>query len=112
MPALLAAFIKKSSTPDGASVAFGHSGDFGGGGEVWTAALDGSGREIVGFFAELRGMSGLGRADELADRFEADLDRPLGKLSRGNRTRAAKLLGMSFGIQRIQAAIAPDHGFT
>jgi ABC-2 type transport system ATP-binding protein len=44
-----------------------------------------SGREIVGFFAELRGMSGLGRADELADRFEADLDRPLGKLSRGNR---------------------------
>jgi ABC-2 type transport system ATP-binding protein len=30
-------------------------------------------------------MDGLGRAPELAHRFEANLDRPLGKLSRGNR---------------------------
>ncbi len=44
-----------------------------------------SGREIVSFFAELRGVRGLGRSRELAERFEADLDRPLGKLSRGNR---------------------------
>ncbi len=44
-----------------------------------------TGREIVAFFARLRGLRGSGRADRLAERFEADLDRPLGKLSRGNR---------------------------
>jgi ABC-2 type transport system ATP-binding protein len=44
-----------------------------------------TGREIVSFFAELRGLSGLGRAPQLAERFEADLDRRLGELSRGNR---------------------------
>ena len=37
------------------------------------------------YLAELRGIRGLGRAAELAERFEADLDRPLGELSRGNR---------------------------
>ncbi len=30
-------------------------------------------------------MTGLGRTDELAERFQADLDRPLHELSRGNR---------------------------
>jgi len=44
-----------------------------------------TGREILGFFAQVRGMDGLGRAPELAERFQADLDRPLGALSRGNR---------------------------
>jgi beta-exotoxin I transport system ATP-binding protein len=44
-----------------------------------------TGREIVAYFARLRGMRGIGRAGRLAERFEADLDRPLGKLSRGNR---------------------------
>jgi beta-exotoxin I transport system ATP-binding protein len=44
-----------------------------------------TGRELLEFFAELRGMEGLGRGPELARRFEANLDRPLGKLSRGNR---------------------------
>jgi ABC-2 type transport system ATP-binding protein len=44
-----------------------------------------SGRELVTYLAELRGIRGLGRAGELAERFEADLDRPLGELSRGNR---------------------------
>jgi beta-exotoxin I transport system ATP-binding protein len=44
-----------------------------------------TGREIVTYFAGLRGMRDLGRASSLAERFEADLDRPLGKLSRGNR---------------------------
>ena len=44
-----------------------------------------TGREIVTLFAELRGISGLGRAADLARRFEADLDRRLGELSRGNR---------------------------
>ncbi|WP_028063912.1 ABC transporter ATP-binding protein [Solirubrobacter soli] len=44
-----------------------------------------TGRELLTFLADLRGVAGLGRADELAQRFQADLDRPLGQLSRGNR---------------------------
>jgi ABC-2 type transport system ATP-binding protein len=44
-----------------------------------------TGREVVSLLAALRGMDGLGRAAELADRFHADLDRPVGHLSRGNR---------------------------
>ncbi|MGI9099541.1 MAG: hypothetical protein ACR2H2_13810 [Solirubrobacteraceae bacterium] len=44
-----------------------------------------TGREIVAFFATLRGLHGLGRAAELAERFSADLDRSVGHLSRGNR---------------------------
>ncbi|HEX6020350.1 MAG TPA: ABC transporter ATP-binding protein [Solirubrobacter sp.] len=44
-----------------------------------------TGRELVTYLAELRGTRGLGRAMELAERFQADLDRPLGELSRGNR---------------------------
>jgi ABC-2 type transport system ATP-binding protein len=44
-----------------------------------------TGRDLVAFLAELRGVRGLGRADALAERFDAELDRPLGDLSRGNR---------------------------
>jgi ABC-2 type transport system ATP-binding protein len=44
-----------------------------------------TGRDLLTFLADLRGVPGLGRAAELADRFHADLDRPLGQLSRGNR---------------------------
>ncbi len=44
-----------------------------------------TGREVVALLAALRGMDGLGRAPELAERFHADLDRPVGHLSRGNR---------------------------
>ena len=44
-----------------------------------------TGREILTFLAALRGMPGLGRATELAERFSAQLDRPVGHLSRGNR---------------------------
>jgi beta-exotoxin I transport system ATP-binding protein len=44
-----------------------------------------TGRDLLRFFAELRGMNGIGCAQELAQRFEADLSRPLGDLSRGNR---------------------------
>src|SRR4051794_12979829 len=35
-----------------------------------------SGRELLTYLAELRGVAGLGRAAELAERFDADLDRP------------------------------------
>jgi len=44
-----------------------------------------TGAELLAFFARMRGMSGLGRATELAERFEADLSRRLKELSRGNR---------------------------
>ncbi|WP_372788231.1 ABC transporter ATP-binding protein [Paraconexibacter sp.] len=44
-----------------------------------------TGREMLREFATLRGMRDLGRAGELAERFEAALDRPLHELSRGNR---------------------------
>jgi ABC-2 type transport system ATP-binding protein len=44
-----------------------------------------TGREFLRFCAEARGMSGLGNGSLLAQRFEADLDRRIGELSRGNR---------------------------
>ena len=44
-----------------------------------------SGRELVTYLASIRGVRGLGRSHALAQRFEADMDRPLGELSRGNR---------------------------
>jgi ABC-2 type transport system ATP-binding protein len=53
-------------------------GDFGFG-------RDTPGRQAVQLLARLRGIDGIGRAEELAARFRADLDRPLGQLSRGNR---------------------------
>ncbi len=44
-----------------------------------------TGRELLKLFAALRGLPGAGGARSLAERFEADLSRPLGELSRGNR---------------------------
>jgi ABC-2 type transport system ATP-binding protein len=51
-----------------------------------------SGRQAIGLLAKLRGLDGLGRAEELARRFRADLDRPLGQLSRGNRQKVGLIL--------------------
>jgi ABC-2 type transport system ATP-binding protein len=42
-----------------------------------------SGREALRLLARLRGIQGSGRAEALAARFRADLDRPLGQLSSG-----------------------------
>ena len=53
-----------------------------------------SGRELIGFFSELRDIDGSRRARELAERFEADLDRPLGELSRGNRQKLGLIQAM------------------
>jgi ABC-2 type transport system ATP-binding protein len=44
-----------------------------------------TGRDVLGFFAALRGVGDLSRARSLAERFDADLSRRLGELSRGNR---------------------------
>ena len=60
-------------------------GDFGYGKQA-------SGREALRLLARLRGIDGLGRAEALAKRFRADLDRPLGELSRGNRQKVGLIL--------------------
>ncbi len=60
-------------------------GDFGFGRQA-------SGREALRLLARLRGVDGLGRAEALAERFDADLERPLGQLSRGNRQKIGLIL--------------------
>ena len=60
-------------------------GDFGFGRQT-------SGREALRLLARLRGIDGLGRAEALAERFHADLERPLGQLSRGNRQKIGLIL--------------------
>ena len=60
-------------------------GDFGFGRET-------PGRQTLHLLARLRGIEDVGRADELAARFRADLDRPLGQLSRGNRQKVGLIL--------------------
>jgi len=62
-------------------------GDFGYG-------MRASGREAVELLARLRGVVGLDRAEALARRFRADLDRPLGQLSRGNRQKVGLILAL------------------
>ena len=44
-----------------------------------------TGEELLDLFADLRGIDDRAFAHSLAERFEADLRRPLGELSRGNR---------------------------
>ena len=51
-----------------------------------------TGIDAVQLLARLRGLDGTGRADELARRFRADLSRPLGQLSRGNRQKVGLIL--------------------
>ena len=53
-----------------------------------------TGREAISLLARLRGVDGVGRAETLAERFRADLDRPLGKLSRGNRQKIGLILAL------------------
>ncbi|MBS1883741.1 MAG: ABC transporter ATP-binding protein [Actinobacteria bacterium] len=59
-------------------------GDFGFGRET-------SGRRALELMGRLRGAA-TDRAGELAERFRADLDRPLGELSRGNRQKIGLIL--------------------
>ncbi len=53
-----------------------------------------TGREALSLLARLRGVSGLDSAEALAARFRADLDRPLGQLSRGNRQKIGLILAV------------------
>ena len=68
-----------------------------------------SGRDILSFFAELRGIGGLGRAGELAERFNADLDRPLSELSRGNRQKIG-LIQAAFHLPDLLMLDEPTSG--
>jgi ABC-2 type transport system ATP-binding protein len=69
-----------------------------------------TGREVLEHFAALRGMSGLGRAEELAGRFGADLERPLGNLSRGNRQKIG-LVNAFFHGPELLILDEPTSGF-
>ncbi len=62
-------------------------GDFGYGKEA-------SGREALSLLSRVRGIVDSGRAEELAARFRADLERPLGQLSRGNRQKVGLILAL------------------
>jgi ABC-2 type transport system ATP-binding protein len=53
-----------------------------------------TGREALSLLARLRGVAGLDRAEALAERFRADLERPLGQLSRGNRQKIGLILAV------------------
>jgi ABC-2 type transport system ATP-binding protein len=53
-----------------------------------------SGREALSLLARLRRVEALDRAEELAVRFRADLARPLGQLSRGNRQKVGLILAL------------------
>jgi ABC-2 type transport system ATP-binding protein len=52
------------------------------------------GRDALALLARLRGVAGLDRATELAERLRADLTRPLGQLSRGNRQKVGLILAL------------------
>jgi ABC-2 type transport system ATP-binding protein len=68
-----------------------------------------TGGELVTFLAEVRGMRDRGRADELAERFQADLDRPLGELSRGNRQKVG-LVQAAFHDPELLVLDEPSSG--
>lgn len=53
-----------------------------------------SGHEALALLGGLRGIDDFGRAEELATRFRADLNRPLGQLSRGNRQKVGLILAL------------------
>ena len=51
-----------------------------------------TGREAIALFAGLRGTSGFGRGEVLAERLQADLDRPIGHRKQGGPTCTARSL--------------------
>jgi ABC-2 type transport system ATP-binding protein len=77
-------------------------GDFGYGKEA-------TGREAIELLARLRGRHHLGRAEALAQRFRADLDRPLGQLSRGNRQKVG-LISATFHEPELLILDEPTGG--
>ncbi|HEX6458634.1 MAG TPA: ABC transporter ATP-binding protein [Thermoleophilaceae bacterium] len=60
-----------------------------------------TGRAFLQFCAEARGVPGLGAAAELARRFEAQLDRPVGELSSGNRQKIGLIQALFHGPELL-----------
>lgn len=54
-----------------------------------------TGRQVLGLFARLRGGAAPAAADALAERLQADLDRPQKELSRGNQQKIGLILALS-----------------
>jgi ABC-2 type transport system ATP-binding protein len=50
-----------------------------------------TGRELLEYFGHLRGMEGLGDTPSLTERLDAEIDRPMRDLSRGNRQKIGLL---------------------
>ena len=69
-----------------------------------------TGRELVGYTAALRGLPDQSGAEELAQRFEADLSRPLGDLSHGNRQKIG-LINAFFHEPELLILDEPTSGF-
>jgi ABC-2 type transport system ATP-binding protein len=53
-----------------------------------------TGRQAIDYFASLRRLPDTRYADELAERFRADLDRPIGKLSTGNKQKIGVIVAL------------------
>jgi ABC-2 type transport system ATP-binding protein len=53
-----------------------------------------TGRQLLTYLAHLREMADLGPVEEMAERLELDLERPIGDLSRGNRQKVALVQAM------------------
>ncbi len=68
-----------------------------------------TGREAASLLARLRGVDGRDRLDSLASRFGADLERPLGELSRGNRQKVGLILA-SFHEPELLVLDEPTSG--
>jgi ABC-2 type transport system ATP-binding protein len=69
-----------------------------------------TGRELVGYTAALRGVRDQSGAEQLAQRFEADLSRPLGDLSHGNRQKIG-LINAFFHEPELLILDEPTSGF-
>jgi ABC-2 type transport system ATP-binding protein len=69
-----------------------------------------TGRELIAYLAALRGMNGMGNTTTLAQRFEADLSRPLGDLSHGNRQKIG-LISAFFHEPELLILDEPTNGF-
>src|SRR4028119_183747 len=73
---------------------FARRGGVGGLGGAGALGDGGGGEAVLGFFAGLRGVGSLGYARELAERFGADLHRPMRRLSRGNKQKIGLIQAM------------------
>jgi ABC-2 type transport system ATP-binding protein len=60
-----------------------------------------TGREVLTYFAALRGQRDLGFAAELAERLECELDRRIGALSRGNRQKIGLVQALMHGPELL-----------